>query len=302
MQELDATRRLQILRGEEPTPLPAIEDSPRSDRKRERDGDSRGGRERKKRKKTGENDTDFEMRQAHEQATSASNNKERGLVLARKVDAPIVDETGHTSLFPQEIPKPSQQISKSAEAERETAKKKKEYEDNYTVKFSNAAGFKQGLENPWYSKKNNTTTEDTDALPGKDVWGNEDPRRKEREAKRIVSNDPLAMMKQGAKQVREVEKERKKWREEKEREMKVLEEEARSKRHKRKRERMHDDDEDDLDDFRLDSEKPEKGSFRRREDDSEREKRHRHSHRRHSHRGEEGERRHKHKSRRRSHD
>ncbi|CAG8982231.1 hypothetical protein HYALB_00013969 [Hymenoscyphus albidus] len=288
MQELDATRRLQILRGEEPTPSSAIEEISHGDRKREHDGDFRGGRERKKRKKAGENDTDFEMRLAHEQTASASNNKERGLVLANKVDAPIVDETGHISLFPQEAPKQSQQISKCAEAERETAKKRKEYEDQYTVKFSDAAGFKQGLENPWYSKQNNTTTEEMDAMPGKDVWGNEDPRRKEREAKRMVSNDPLATMRQGAKQVREVEKERKRWREEKEKEMKALEYEARRKRHKRKRDR---DCEDDLEDFKLDSERSDKHSSRRKED--EREKRHRHSHRRYSDR--EDERRHRHK-------
>jgi hypothetical protein len=256
MQEIDAERRIQILRGETPTPLPEVEDKADDGERRERGP----GRERKRRKKAGENDTDFEMRIAHEQTAS---NSERQIVLRKPNDAPLVDETGHIDLFPQERPNKPE---KNAEAERELAKKKKEYEDQYTMKFSNAAGFKQGLENPWYSKAGPSEEVDED-MPGKDVWGNEDPRRKEREAARVVSNDPLAMMRQGAAQVRQVEKERKRWREEKEKEMRdLIESEERRKKHKRR----HREDDDDLEDFRLES------SSRRDDDDRERKHRHRH--------------------------
>jgi hypothetical protein len=292
MQELDAERRIQILRGEIPTPLP-VEDNADEDDERE-NRSYRAGRERKRRKKAGENDTDFEMRMAHEQTSAPASKTDRQIVL-RKSDAPLVDRAGHIDLFPQ---KPSQKIvEKNPEAEKEIAKKKKEYEDQYTMRFSNAAGFKQALENPWYSKPTAESQAVDEETLSKDVWGNEDPTRKEREKARIISNDPLAFMKQGAAQARQVEKERKKWREEKEREMHEFEEaERRRKRHKRRHE--EDDDEDDLESFRLDD--PDRGSSRRRHDNHDRESRPRHKEsRRSSHHDDEGRHRHKHRRRHR---
>jgi hypothetical protein len=281
MQEIDAERRIQILRGEVPLPLPEAEGKPDDDR----EGHSYApGRERKKRKRAGENDTDFEMRVAHEQTSASNANKQ--IALRRSGDAPLVDHAGHIDLFPQER---SSRPEKNAEAEKEAAKKKKEYEDQYTMRFSNAAGFKQGLENPWYSKASVTVAAVEEDTPSKNVWGNEDPRRKERDAARIVSNDPLAAMRQGASQVRQVERERKRWREEKEKELRELREmEKREKRHKRR----HEDDPDDLESFRLD--KPERDSSRRREyNDAERRHRHKESRRR-SHRDESSGHRHRH--------
>lgn len=291
MQELDAERRIQILRGEIPTPLPVEDKADDDDGLESRSYGS--GRERKRRKKAGENDTDFEMRIAAEQ-TGPKDSIDKQIVL-RKSDAPLVDRAGHIDLFPQE---PSRKVvEKNPEAEKEAAKKKKEYEDQYTMRFSNAAGFKQGLENPWYSKATAEPKEAEEDAPGKDVWGNEDPRRKEREAARVVSSDPLAFMKQGAAQVRQVEKERKRWREEKEREMRELEEvERRRKKHKRRRE---DDDEEDLEDFRLDE--PDRGSSRRRHESHDRERRRRHKESRRSSHRDDGD-RHRHKHRHRHHD
>jgi len=203
---------------------------------------------------------------------------------------PLVDHSGHIDLFPQEhSQKP---IEKNPDAEKELARKKKEYEDQYTMRFSNAAGFKQGLENPWYSKTGQVAEAVEDEVLSKDVWGNEDPRRKEREAKRINSNDPLAMMREGAAKVRQVERERKRWREEKDRELKELvEAEERRKKHKRK----HEDDEDDLEDFRLDRPEKVSRSHSHRDDDRDRERRHRHKERRRSERDECGRHRHRHR-------
>jgi hypothetical protein len=297
MQELDSLRRMQILRGEEPTPLP-IEDSLKPDNtKRPREYGDGTGRERKKRKNAGENDTDFEMRIAHDK--TSNENRERQLVLSKDSDAPLVDHMGHIDLFPQPKPTSQKEVQKNEEAEKELAKKKKEYEDQYTLKFSNAAGFKSSLgSDPWYKKTNSTNVEE--AIPGKDAWGNEDPRRKEREAKRTISNDPLAMMKAGARQVRQVEQERKQWREEKDREMRALEEQERERRHKNKR-RREVDSEDETEWLGLDNTER-SSSSRHREKDGDRERRHKHSSssRRHSHR--EDDRRHRHKSRRHSHD
>jgi hypothetical protein len=270
MQEVDADRRMQILRGEIPTTLLEIEDKPEDGRRGEERYGS--GRERKRRKKVGENDTDFEMRLAQDR-TSASDAKKQ-IVLRKSVDTPLVDHSGHIDLFPQPV-------QKNVEAGKEAAKKKKEYEDQYTMRFSNAAGFKQSLESPWYSKSSSSKEAVEDEITGKDVWGNEDPRRKEREVARMVSNDPLAAMRQGAAQVRQVEKERKRWREEKEREMRSLEE---SERRRKKNKRLYesDDNEDDLENFRLD--KSEDSSTRRgREHDREHRHRYKESRRR-SHR------------------
>jgi hypothetical protein len=156
------------------------------------------------------------------------------------------------------------------------------------MRFSNAAGFKQGLEKPWYSKSTGgDVTTEVEEVVGKDVWGNEDPRRREREAKRVVDNDPLAFMKKGAEQVRRVERERKLWREEKERELRELADAERRK----KRKRRHEDDEDELESFTLDG--PEKSSSKKHD----REREHKHRHRHLSRSSHEEEKRHKHKHR-----
>ncbi|KAF8863967.1 hypothetical protein BDZ45DRAFT_712037 [Acephala macrosclerotiorum] len=279
MQGLDAERRMQILRGEVPTPLPIADTEFNESSKHDQEG-REYGRERKRRKKAGENDTDFEMRVAREDADRSSALAESSqLVLRTDSSAPLTDHKGHISLFPESMPKGKE---KNPEAEAEAAKKKKEYEDQYTMRFSNAAGFKQDIgSKPWYSKADTIALADkaaeveNEGPVGKDVWGNEDPRRKERQTQRLVSSDPLAMMKSGAAQVRQVEKERKRWREEKERELAALEKEE---RRKKRKQRHEDDDEDDLENFRLDGEErvePRRREHRDRERSREKDRDHR---------------------------
>ncbi|KAI1095287.1 hypothetical protein F5B19DRAFT_440874 [Rostrohypoxylon terebratum] len=276
-QEVDAERRLAILRGEVPPPLPppepsAVDDT--SSRKRDRDEEPR--RERKKRKRVGEDDTDFELRLARERANAAPKTSD---TLVKRSDAPLVDHRGHIDLFPEERSRVPNE--KNAEAEQEAAKKKREYEDQYTMRFSNAAG-KDGLTGPWYAKGGDMKdiVDGNLEAPSKDVWGNEDPRRKEREAARVVANDPLAMMKRGAAKVREVEKERRQLNEERERELKQLRKEERRKERRRKREGK--DDYDDLEGFTLDGTSSSKPRGRSKDHDDERRRRH------HSSRDEDG--------------
>ncbi|KAF7960739.1 hypothetical protein EAE96_000412 [Botrytis aclada] len=283
MQELDAERRMQILRGEIPTPL-SIEDKPEehNDPHERRSHGSGEERKRRPRKRNGENETDFEMRVAAQDSQSSKN--ERQIVLRKPIDAPLVDHAGHIDLFPQERPQ-KLRVEKNAEVEQEKEKKKKEYEDQYTMRFSNAAGFKQALDNPWYSKATAEVKSIDEDNPGKDAWGNEDPRRKERDAARIISNDPLAAMRQGAAQVRQVKKEREQWMKEKEREVKELEAEER--RNKRKRTHTDDIDDDDLEGFSLDRpEKRSRSSHHRTDPEHEKERERRHRHRRRSERDE----------------
>lgn len=159
----------------------------------------------------------------------------------------IVGKDGHIDLIgapPPEIGK----TDKNAEYEKEAARKKRELEDQYTMRFSNAAGrdgFAAG--DPWYASSSTRQRAPASTMaskdgeigietPTKNVWGRDDPKRQDREIKRITSNDPLAMMKMGAKKVREIEKERRQENEERAKEMKEL------KREERRRERRHETD------------------------------------------------------------
>ena len=245
MQEIDAERRIQILRG-----LPVeVHSIPVEEEQVSQSRVNRSDRERKRRRIAGEDDTDRDIRYAQENNAIAPAKAEMHMKSKKSNDAPITDVKGHINLFPMEGTRHN--APKNAEVEAEKAKKQKEFEDQYTMRFSNAAGFKQAIgEKPWYHKVSATEGGDGEEIeaPSKDVWGNEDPRRKEREKMRTISDDPLAAIQKGVAGVREVERERKKWKEEKDREIRELEEaERRRERRRRKRREA-----DDLEDFNLD--------------------------------------------------
>lgn len=244
MQEVDAERRLQQLRGINVDPLPALTTE------EEERGESRQsgtGRERKRRRIAGEDDTDRDIRFAREN-NALIPKAEMQMKSQKNSEAPIVDHSGHINLFPTEGP--NSKSSKNAEAEAEKAKRRKEHEDQYTMRFSNAAGFKQAIgQKPWYQTIGNDQTSGAEK-PSKDVWGNEDPRRRERQKTRIAADDPLAAIKKGVAGVREVEGERKKWREEKDREIKELVE-ADRRRERREKRRKRREEEDNLEGFSL---------------------------------------------------
>lgn len=228
MQEVDAQRRLAILRGEVPPP---IEDDREAEPEKTRDAAS-GGRSRfadhgpRKRKRPGEDDTDFELRIAKERndtryAVIESNRRPAS-------SAPIVDRAGHIDLFGDE--RARAHAEKNEEAEAEKKKKEREYEDQYTMRFTNAAG-KGGVSQPWYSQSDGVAPD----ASSKDIWGNHDPDRKTRDSQRISSNDPLAMMKKGASQIRELKRERMKIQEERDEELRQL----RKERHRDKHRERH---------------------------------------------------------------
>ncbi|QQK46962.1 CBF1-interacting co-repressor CIR, N-terminal domain [Penicillium digitatum] len=198
MQEVDAARRIKILRGEHPPtppPVPSLvlsEPGARSDRKNASDA----GGFRKRRRVAGENDTDRDIRYAREDAAQAAAKRDELMLISHKADtaqAPILDKAGHINLFPAA----SAKAEKNPEAEAEASRKKRSYEDQYTMRFSNAAGFKETIgQKPWYSSAEQNATA-PESMPGKDVWGNADPRRKERTQARMSANDPLAAIKRG---------------------------------------------------------------------------------------------------------
>lgn len=190
MQALDAEHRMQILRGEI---IASAAPSHRSSDTKECNSDKyeRKDRVKKIRKRAGENDTDFEMRVARQKGEEAAAAKSR-LVL-------------HDLNFPERSTDAGKRM-KNSEAESEAAKIKKDYEDQYTMRFSNAAGLNQNPgQLPWYLKPTVEVGSETDRV-AKEFESNKNQRRQEREHKRIMNNDPLALMKSGARKVREVEK------------------------------------------------------------------------------------------------
>lgn len=295
MQEIDAERRIQLLRGERPPTPPPLQSSTSQPEKEDRTNYIGGYK--KRRRLAGENDTDRDIRFAREDAELALVKREE-LVHARKGknDAPLYDDDGHINLFQKDSGRKG--IEKNAEAEKEAADKQRSYEDQYTMRFSNAAGFRQSIgKNPWYSASHGAGIA-PESIPSKDVWGNEDPMRKEREKSRMDLNDPLAAMKKGVRQLRSVEEERKKWNQERSKELDALKaaEKTRS-RHRRKRSQS----EDSLGDFKLDGPSDRDHKYRDRNRELAGDKSSRRSHRRRS-RSTSRSRSHRHHSHRQRHD
>jgi hypothetical protein len=266
MQELDAERRAAILRGRTPPPEPE-ENSLEGGRSRR----DRHGHDKKRRKLRGEDDTDMDIRLAASATKPKDGDEESARVLRLRKpasDAPLTDHAGHIDLFPVDI-KEAIKREKNTEAEKEKRNKEQAFEDQYTMRFSNAAG-KNGLDQPWYTAQQRTTRAAEDSavlypeLENKNVWGNEDPRRKEREQARISSNDPFAFMQKAQTQLKKSKEDKKKWSDERKRELRELRdaqerEDRRSRHHKSSRHRSR---------------------SRSRSRSPERERRHKHSHRR----------------------
>lgn len=245
MQEVDAERRIQILRDVQSDAT--AETLPVADQAAEHEGTSHK-RERKRRRIAGEDDTERDLRLAREdQAVKDTPKTDLQLTQKKTSDAPLMDRRGHIDLFPMEGSRHN--APKNAEVEAEKAKKKKEYEDQYTMRFSNAAGFKQSIgEKPWYQSIG-TSQDETREVPSRDVWGNEDPRRKERERMRIVADDPMAVIQKGVFHLRQVERERKQWQDERNRETRDSIEMERRKRREPKRRQV----DEELEGFSLDA-------------------------------------------------
>ena len=189
----------------------------------------------------------MDIRLAASMTKAGSGNEDDAKLLKLRTpasDAPLTDHAGHIDLFPVDM-KEALRREKNAEAEKEKRKKERAFEDQYTMRFSNAAG-KNGLDSPWYSTQRKAPHPDEEAaaalnypgLENKDVWGNEDPRRKERDQARISSSDPFAFMQKAQTQLKKSKEDKKKWADERKRELKELREaqdveERRSKHHKR---------------------------------------------------------------------
>ncbi|KAL5117021.1 hypothetical protein ACEQ8H_005107 [Pleosporales sp. CAS-2024a] len=228
MQELDAERRAALLRGRTRPALADALDKKDSDRRRE-PGD--GGHDRKRRRRAGEDDTDRDIRLAASVTAPSGEAHQDSRVLRlrdSKMDAPLVDHAGHIDLFPMD-PNEATQREKKAQVEQEKRRKERAFEDQYTMRFSHAAG-REGLKKPWYAAPQQPPTQadgpvsalDDPGFESKHVWGNEDARRKEREQARITSNDPFAFMQQAQRQLKKSREEKKQFAAERDRELREL--------------------------------------------------------------------------------
>ncbi|KAK4898251.1 hypothetical protein LTR27_004258 [Elasticomyces elasticus] len=284
MQDEDAATRIAKLRGEPAAPLPDSAPVGDADSRantkvpRSRESGADGKRERKRRKLRGEDDTDADIRFAREDVEAGQKAK---TALARKDtdDAPLVDHAGHLQLIPAPDEKAIRKAGKNAEVEAEKAKKRKREEDQYMMKFSNAAGYSNGMEKPWYAsnklakqaEKAVSTAVVLSDVQEKDVWGNEDPRRKNCEQNRISSSDPFAAMQHAQRQLKQSSVDKERWQRERAAELEELKKTEDRRRRREKQERHHD--VDKLEGFSLDA-----PPVRERSEHS-RHHRHRHHHR-----------------------
>jgi len=290
MQEEDAARRTAILRGEAPPTLPSPSPQPEGG-KRSRDTREEPARHERKhmRRQRGEDDTDRDIRVARsdvdvgqEAKVALSGPKES------QKNVSLVDHAGHINLFPAPDVKDIRKAEKNAEAEAEKAKNQKQNEDQYTMRFANAAGFKQGLKNPWYAVSSKSRNGDSlpAEQPSRNVWENEDPRRKERDQMRTSTNDPMAFMQRAQKQLKQSEQDREAWKATREKELKELvaqQDADDARRRARRNHRRRSRDTDSLDGFSLDD--PVEGRHGRHKSESSHRRRHGHSdrHSRHEH-------------------
>lgn len=152
----------------------------------------------------------------------------------------LFDRNGHIDLI-QESP-PAARVQGQSRAQHADT-------DEPGVRLSDASGRDPGSAKPWYSS---TSADGGYALEtvSRNVWGNEDAGRIQRNKQRIAANDPLASMKRGVKQLREAEDRRKEWMHQRERDLNEVEELARKERKRRKCKRKPE--EESLDNFELD--------------------------------------------------
>jgi hypothetical protein len=254
LQEIDARRRIALLRGEDPPPSPPPTDTPSEPRSRKHHARRDDDFVRKRRRLRGEDDTDRDIRHAREDAEAGELARKRLSDRPRtdRKDTPLVDEAGHLQLVSIPNEDVAQKAEKNVDAEAEKARKKRNEEDQYAMRFSDAAGYKQNIaQKPWYTATERDSLESSrrshkkfSSVQEKDVWGNEDPLRRVREEKRISSSDPFAVMQTAQKQLKQSEHDKEAWQRRRMQEVDINPEDKERRRHdkrKRKRHRSSDD-------------------------------------------------------------
>ncbi|KAF1820657.1 uncharacterized protein K489DRAFT_291498, partial [Dissoconium aciculare CBS 342.82] len=215
--EEDAERRMKLLRGERVSPLREsafVEDGhDNTNRPSQRKRDD-ALTDPKRRRLRGEDDTDRDIRIAREQDLRDSDQAKSYTFLDDKGrDAPLQDPAGHIQLIP--APDDRQRhLSKQHDSRESDKARKRDKDDVQSMRFSDAAGYNRGSHRPWYTarvEENSVVPQSSAdatlaAVQARDAFGNADPRRIEREGKRITSNDPLMFMQQAQRVLKQSER------------------------------------------------------------------------------------------------
>lgn len=239
--------RLDSRRGEEEQRSPRNQVHDRHDRPRKR--------------RRGEDDTDRDIRVAREVVGRDGDDegdspiaaaKQVMLLQERERDAPLQDHAGHFQLIPapdearllQTSRKRSERGLEPSEDRRrhrrrdddeqqeDGARSKADDEQAGGMRFSDAAGYGKGVARPWYASASAPSTSSSapaavellplSAAPVHDVFGREDPRRREREGARITSSDPFAAMQQAQRQLKQSVRDKAAWQQAREKEVEGL--------------------------------------------------------------------------------
>ncbi|KAJ4505859.1 hypothetical protein HRR78_007612 [Exophiala dermatitidis] len=232
----EADERVRLLRGGAPQPS---DDSVKTIQVQSQDSAPRPAHRIQKRRLAGEDDTDCDIRIARERQVATTLSLKRQGPDEKEEDDSIVDSNGNISLIP--VRHQHQQQLHNDSSGSAARKNSKIDEDPYTVYLSHAAGKDKDLatSKPWYYGGSSTGN---DGLLTRAKWGDDSDRRRERESARIASQDPLAMMKRGVRQLREAEKQRQKWMEQRERDLREVEDLAVAAGPRRDKNRNMDDD------------------------------------------------------------
>jgi hypothetical protein len=173
-------------------------------------GASKKGKERENRKRRrlpGEDDTDRDIRFAKEREEQRLSSTAVARLRSTKddeADAPLTDSKGHINLFPEA--KPSSDRMRRSEVDR-TKQQQRGTEENLGMPLTDALGGSRDPRGAWYLDKDGSVKDST----GRDVWGNEDPRRRQRDVQRMGTTDPLAFMKRAQTQLKDARREREEW-------------------------------------------------------------------------------------------
>lgn len=212
----------------------------------------------RKRRRAGEDDTERDIRVAREDLGRRGGERDGGErrrgseKRAGRDDLPLVDAAGHIQLFaPSDAPQNSRSLAKRDRDPTQALRQQQQAErEEGSLRFSQAGANRSNpTSKPWYagsgSGYSGTETLDEKNMllagesTGRDVWGNEDPGRKTRDAVRTAAADPMAVMQMAQKKLKQVEREREVWK--KTREVEVGMRRGASERpvHSREGERRH---------------------------------------------------------------
>jgi len=248
MQEEDSVRRIASLRGEVPPPITcdvATDKEGSVSRKRLPSVDFSLENDRilakKRRKLRGEDDTDRDIRVAREDHDGATVVRDR--LQKQQPSYNLTDTKGHIQLFEDQDDK-----TLNSKGSEKIVGRTPSNSENLTVgmKFSDASGFNVDPSGPWYAS-NVTNRAPINRV---NAFGKPDPERADRDQRRVILNDPMAMMKKAQQQLKKASQEKLDWESAQESRVRSLDRNlARKEEHGNRRRRRRS---DSLEDFSLD--------------------------------------------------